>query len=177
MIRRFAADAVPLAVLTAYYRRNLGLPPGSQQSRSDRIPERCEDIRITIADSPGNDLRRGVVHVAVAEFAAHTAYLDPVTGMGLLVTPRPEDDVDWSPEGVAAIGLSLQMADRTSALETLADAGWTLLEELGEPMHTTDEGRAVCLYARRTTYEQLVLEDFQRAFAALRTAAELPWHR
>lgn len=33
------------------------------------------------------------VDVTIVEFAAHTAYLDPLTGIGYLLTPRPGTDV------------------------------------------------------------------------------------
>ncbi|WP_406054451.1 hypothetical protein [Kribbella sp. NBC_00889] len=127
--------------------------------------------------------------VTVVEFAAHAAYLEPVTGMGLLVAPRSEIDVvaadDWWPgetwqttwKDCPAVGLSVHAADHANALEVLADAGWTLLEAGDGAVqlagHTADGCAAMCLYADRTTYEQLVVEDFQRGFTALRTAAKV----
>jgi hypothetical protein len=131
--------------------------------------------------------RRGYVDVAVVEFAAHTAYLDPLTGTGYLVTPRPTTDVP-APQGplVEAVwkdcldgqnrpaGLSLYDADRRSALEHLATEGWEpLLDETGdmeEAGWTTDGRRAVCLYAMPAAGEPCV-EALHRALLALDIAS------
>lgn len=43
--------------------------------------------------SEGERGRPRYVDVTIVEFASHTAYLDPLTGVGYLVTPRPGTDV------------------------------------------------------------------------------------
>lgn len=54
--------------------------------------------------------------------ALHIAYLDPMTGMGALVCPSPQDDV-W-------LDGSLNGADWDSAVRALAVIGWEpLLDE------------------------------------------------
>jgi hypothetical protein len=75
------------------------------------------------------------------------------------------------------VGLSLQAGDLARALERLSVSGWTLLEDdhgnceiAGE---TADGRRAVCLYAKRSSYDEIFLEDLHRAVAALHTAADL----
>ncbi|TCC26876.1 hypothetical protein [Kribbella speibonae] len=130
---------------------------------------------------------RGYVDVTVVEFAAHTAYLDPLTGTGYLVTPRPATDVPapqdplveaaWTDclDGQARpAGLSLYDADRHSALEHLATEGWEpLLDETGEMEEagwTTDGRRAVCLYAMPAGGEPRV-EALHRALLALDIAS------
>jgi len=138
---------------------------------------------VAVTDEPGDQLRCSAVDVTVVEFATHTAYLEPVTGMGVLVVPRPDVDItaadDWcaSWNDGPAVGLSVQAADRANALQVLAAAGWTLLEAADGALqlagHTADGCPAVCLYADRTTYEQLLAEDYQRGFSALRGAARL----
>ncbi|TDD15074.1 hypothetical protein E1218_32125 [Kribbella turkmenica] len=188
MKRHLQAGTVPLAVLTAYYRRDLRIPSGSARPRSAVVPRRRRSVRIVVTDAPDDELRSGVIDVTVVEFAAHAAYLEPVTGMGFLVPPPSGTDISavdaWNAGDVAlwsehepSVGLSLQAADRTNALELLADAGWTLLETgdgTAEIAGHTDEGSpALCLYAERTTRDQLVVEDFHRAFTALHAAAEL----
>lgn len=89
-------------------------------------------------------------------YAAHVAYLDPMTGQGLLVLPEPTDDLyglataDPSapiPGAVSAEAYSLHSADLASAVRDLRAAGWVLAEDedgwtpltVGEDAH----GRAV----------------------------------
>jgi len=55
-------------------------------------------------------------------FAAHTAYLDLMTGTGLLVRPDPADD-QWL-DGM----VSLHAADWDSAMDRLRGLGWEPLE-------------------------------------------------
>ncbi|MEU8223702.1 hypothetical protein [Kribbella sp. NPDC048915] len=131
----------------------------------------------------------GYVDVTVMEFAAHTAYLDPLTGTGYLVLPRPSTDVPapqdplveaaWDnclegAEGEA--GLSLYEADLRSAFEHLAQDGWEpLLDDAGEIEEagwTTDGRRALCLYAVPFGGEP-DLESLQCALLALDIASDV----
>ena len=133
--------------------------------------------------------RTGYVDVTIIEFAAHTAYLDPRTGTGYLITPPPESDVAapedplveaaWSNslhEHGRAGGLSLHEADRRGALEYLAHEGWKpLLDEHGkiEQAGWTADGRlALRLYGSPTAGEPC-LETLSRALMALDIAAGL----
>src|SRR5665647_3827987 len=81
-------------------------------------------------------------------FAAHTAYLDLMTGTGLLVRPDPADD-QWL-DGM----VSLHAADWDAAIAHLRGLGWEPLEseeEDGTPMFAgvTADGRdAIALYGR-----------------------------
>ena len=130
---------------------------------------------------------RGYVDVTVVEFAAHAAYLDPLTGTGYLVMPSPTTDVPAPQDPLVEAawidcldgqdrpaGLSLYDADRHSALEHLATEGWEpLLAETGEMEEagwTTDGRRAVCLYAMPATGEPCV-EALHRALLALDIAS------
>ncbi|MFG1624725.1 hypothetical protein [Kribbella sp. NPDC049227] len=131
----------------------------------------------------------GYVDVTIVEFAAHTAYLDPRSGTGYLVTPRPETDVA-APEDplVQAVwsdslhdpgrvgGLSLNSADRQEAFDYLRDEGWLpLLDDQGgiEPAGWTADGRqALCLYGTPTSGRPC-LETLSRALMALDIAAGL----
>ena len=82
------------------------------------------------------------------QFASHTAYIDPMTGTGLLVRPHPADD-QWL-DGM----VSLQAADWDSAMDHLRELGWEPLEDEdgdGTPLFagmTTDARDAIALYGR-----------------------------
>ncbi|MGW7680789.1 hypothetical protein ACWGID_08645 [Kribbella sp. NPDC054772] len=82
---------IPLSALTHYYRRNL--TGDAAPSRGAQIAGRRRTVCVTF------DGMRAETVVTVAEFAAHVAYLEPETGIGLLVAPRPDTDVaapdDW----------------------------------------------------------------------------------
>ncbi|WP_433169193.1 hypothetical protein [Kribbella sp. CA-247076] len=187
MQRRVQTGTVPLAVVATYYRRDLRIPPGSARSRRTPVAGRRHEVRIAVAESPDDALRSGAVDVTVVELSPYAAYLEPVTGMGVLVCPTAEayaaglrERNPWTtgPDGRwPEIGFTVQEADQLRVLERLADAGWTLLETDGDSAqvagYTLDGRRAACLYAERSTYEQLVLEDLHRAFAALQAAAAL----
>lgn len=138
---------------------------------------------------PEEDRRPRYVDVTIVEFAAHTAYLDPLTGVGYLVAPRPETDVDalidplveaaWSErlEGVGGLApLSLHAADRERALSHLSELGWALLynedgyvETAGR---TTDGREALCIYADPETPDPS-LDAIDCAVIALDIAADL----
>lgn len=127
------------------------------------------------------------VDVTIVGFAAHTAYLDPETGTGYLVAPRPETDVAalqdplveaaWSAQ-LGDLGatppLSLHAADRRRALSRLEQMGWCLLRDEGgavERAGRTADGRlALCLYGP-STVEQPTLDALDRAVIALDIAA------
>lgn len=83
--------------------------------------------------------------------ALHTAYLDPMTGMGALVLPSPRDDV-W-------LQGTLNGADWDSALGTLLTLGW-------EPLPDEDE----CLIEEGQTRQVLPIV----ALVAAEAVAGLP---
>lgn len=176
-IHSLSTCKIPLSALALYYRRNLEAESLQRRHRSSAL-ERRYDLRLAVDDLPKESV------VTVAEFAAHVAYLEPETGTGLLVVPRPDTDVlvpdDWDPEvgrSAGSRGLSLQSADRAYALEQLGRDGWRLLDDekgLTEPAGWTADARlAVCLSATRRSGQQLVLEDLQYAITALHIAADL----
>jgi hypothetical protein len=143
---------IPLPALTQYYRRNLSVPDPGAALGADGLG-RIDDVSLT-----------------VVEFAAHVAYLEPVTGTGLFVEPLSGTDVlPWGS------GLSLQTADRVDALRQLELRGWRPLDNdfgLIEPAGwTTDGRRVVCLNAY--VDHLVVLEDLQYAFTALHIAGDL----
>ena len=83
------------------------------------------------------------------QFAVHVAYIDPMTGTGLLVRPHPADDL--------TVGMpSLHAADWDHAIAELDRLGWTPLESEeadGTPMFAgvTADGRdAIALYGRES---------------------------
>lgn len=163
---------IPLSALTYYYRRNLIGDAAS--CRGSRAPERRRTVRVAF------DRTQEETVVTVAEFAAHVAYLEPWTGIGLLVAPRPGTDA-WSGDGGAygrtGGGLSLQTADRAHALKELDQAGWRVLDNgtgMVEPAGRTADGHlAVCMHAVQVADRQLVLEDLQHAITALHVTANL----
>jgi hypothetical protein len=113
------------------------------------------------------------VDVTIVEFATHTAYLDPRTGTGYLVTPDPELDIP-APDDPSVGGLSLHTADWRRALSHLEEDGWQLLyDDVGkvERAGLTADGRTVvCLYGSPTA-DQPSLETLRRALIALDLAA------
>lgn len=73
------------------------------------------------------------------KFAAHVAYLDPMTGEGLLVRPKPADDLSLSM-------VSLHAADWDAAITHLRGLGWEpTADDDGSPMlaGTTADGRDI----------------------------------
>ncbi|WP_460661788.1 hypothetical protein [Kribbella swartbergensis] len=119
----------------------------------------------------GHDEWREYVDVTVVEFATHTAYLDPRTGTGYLVTPAPDHDIP-APGG----GLSLHTADWHRARSHLEEEGWQLLyddEGKIERAGLTADGRTVvCLFGPPTA-DQPSLEALRRALIALDVAADI----
>ena len=113
------------------------------------------------------------VDVTIVEFATHTAYLDPRTGTGYLVTPHPERDIP-APDDPFVGGLSLHTADWRRALSHLEEDGWDLLyddEGKVERAGLTPDGRTVvCLYGPPAA-EQPSLDSLRRALIALDLAA------
>lgn len=129
------------------------------------------------------------VDVTVIEFAAHTAYLDPLTGIGYLVTPQPGSDVAapadplveaaWSDrlhDTDRPVHLSLNGADRQHALTRLGEQGWALLyDENGDVEvagRTADGREALCIYGEPTLADP-ELAAIDCAIIALDIAADL----
>jgi hypothetical protein len=115
------------------------------------------------------------VDVTIVEFATHTAYLDPETGTGYLVTPDPERDIP-APDDPFVGGLSLHTADWRRALSHLEEEGWQLLyddEGKVECAGRTVDGRTVvCLFAPPAS-EQPSLDILRRSLIALDLAADV----
>ncbi|MEU4606409.1 hypothetical protein AB0F43_25750 [Kribbella sp. NPDC023972] len=115
------------------------------------------------------------VDVTIVEFASHTAYLDPRTGTGYLVTPDPERDIP-APDDPFVGGLSLHTADWRRALSHLEEDGWQLLYDdegkVERAGRTTDGRTVVCLFAPPAA-DQPSLETLRRALIALDLAAEV----
>ena len=117
-------------------------------------------------------------------FASHVAYLDPMTGEGLLVLPRPEDDIRDDIDGTAALPsvLSMQEADWGSVIASLDAMGWepTANEDDGGVWHNgfTADGREVIgLYCREPIITMAGFDeraDAYEALAALAGLAPLP---
>jgi len=73
------------------------------------------------------------------QLAAHVAYLDPMTGEGLLVRPKPADDLGLSM-------VSLHAADWDAAIAHLRGLGWEpTADDDGSPMLAgiTADGRDI----------------------------------
>lgn len=107
------------------------------------------------------------------KFAAHVAYLDPMTGTGLLVRPKPADDL--SLDGV----VSLHAADSDAAIAHLRALGWEPTEgEDGLPLFDgiTTDGREVCgLYGREPITSMPLLAECAEAGEELaRLAGVIP---
>lgn len=132
---------------------------------------------------------RGYVDVTIVDFAAHVAYLDPATGTGYLVVPRPELDIaalddtlleaarsDGHADVGRSVRLSLHAADRESALRHLAEDGWApLLDEHGriESAGRTAAGLEVLCLHGPPPAEEPTLEAIRCAVIALDLAADV----
>ncbi len=129
------------------------------------------------------------VDLTVVELGLHTAYLDPLTGTGLLVLPLPELDVpplsttfvDLAQcpqrEGfVWAEGLSLQRADQLAALDELKQLGWMLIDHEGQinvAGRTRDGQMAVRLIGNDPVIAEPDITTLRPTLPALRFAAGL----
>lgn len=117
-------------------------------------------------------------------FVVHTAYLDPMTGSGLLVQPHPDEDID-PPDGILgervwlpSIGqyghqpaLSLHWADWESAMRELHQINWSLLEGddgLPEIVGSTNDGRqAIGLYCEDSLISSPTIPEIDSALREL----------
>jgi hypothetical protein len=132
--------------------------PGTPYSRP--LPQTtCLPHGIAISCASENSPRPGVdyIDLAVIELEAHTAYLDELTGAGLLVLPPG----DHSPCPIA--------------LDELDTLGWLVLDnDHGLPEiagRTTDGNLALCLYADFAVTPEPDLETLQKTLTALNFAA------
>jgi hypothetical protein len=103
-------------------------------------------------------------------FAAHVAYLDPMTGEGLLVRPKPADDL--------GLGMpSLHAADWDHVIAELDRLGWEPSEDDdGLPMFdgmTTDGREIVGLYGRESITSMPSLAECAEASGELASMAGL----
>ena len=96
------------------------------------------------------------------EFAVHVAYLDPMTGEGLLVRPKPADDL--------SVGMvSLHAADWDAAIHHLRGLGWEPVEDEdgdGMPMFAgmTQDGRdVIALYGHEPITSEPTPEECRDA--------------
>jgi hypothetical protein len=122
--------------------------------------------------------------LVTVETGAHVSVLDVMTGQGLLVLPRPPDDVvDPEPARVVTLATSdgpllareaaqtLHSADLSVMVERLARLGWDVLtDDDGDPMEDmpTDTGRATWgLYGLHPVYGDPDLSRMAEASSAL----------
>jgi len=105
-------------------------------------------------------------------FAAHVAYLDPMTGAGLLVRPKPADDLSMGMN-------SLHEADWNHAMDHLHGLGWEPLESAdddGLPMFAgmTADGRdVIALYGLESITTMPAPEELMEAGEELARLAGL----
>lgn len=175
---------LPLSALMQYYRRNL-VGESARVLPASSVIERRYSVSVAV----DGQLEGSVL--AVAEFAAHVAYLEPVTGIGQLVAPRPDNDLvapgDWfldvaqsggRDDCASTGGLSMQTAVRVHALKQLGRVGRQLLDNdehtIESAGRTTAGHLAICLWAPRITGRPFVIEDLQRAVTGLHLVARSP---
>lgn len=107
------------------------------------------------------------------DHACHTAYLDPMSGQGLLLLPAPEDDVS-SLEG---FGADLHHADYDAVTRDLDVRGWEMQEddETGMPWthvgYAADGRQAVALYGLDPITSTPNLEQLAASMGELLEAA------
>jgi hypothetical protein len=113
------------------------------------------------------------VDVTIIEFAAHTAYLEPLTGTGFLVLPSADDDVAAPAQPFVEVAWSLQSEEFC-----FDQLGWCLLDdENGEVEiagQSTDGRLVVCIYGHDSIIDEPGLKEIQTALVALRIAADIP---
>lgn len=113
------------------------------------------------------------MHTINSTCSTFSAYVDPLTGEGLLVAPRAGDDVTFDPRGV-----SLHAAGELAFLRRLRLEGFELpLDEDGGPwchVGWTEDGReAFALYGCEPLVSTPTMEEQAEALAELRAAARL----
>lgn len=105
------------------------------------------------------------------EYATVRAYLDPITGAGLIVTPDHADDI---PPPVGG-GLSLQQADWNNAVRHLDRIGWEPLpDDDGAPYFvgdTRDGCTAHAMMCRHPARRNCPTGEWLEACRALEQAA------
>ena len=101
--------------------------------------------------------------IQTVRYACHTAYLEPFTGEGVLVLPRPADDMHMTG--------SLHESDWEAVMDDLTANGWQPSEsETGEWVFDGDtaEGRdAIGLFGLDPIISDPSLEEMGRASAEL----------
>ncbi|MFF8344471.1 hypothetical protein ACF049_00470 [Cellulosimicrobium funkei] len=106
-------------------------------------------------------------------YATHTAHLDPMTGVGVLVMPSPDDDMSDPLGGVA----TLHAAGWDAAVRDLGARGWEpLADEWDLPMvdGTTADGRTVvALYGRESIVSDPDMGELANAQRELHVLAGL----
>lgn len=118
----------------------------------------------------------GRTSVEKIAYACHVAYLDPMTGSGLLVRPNPEDDIATPVKpGEIPQCFSMHEADWNSTIRDLYARGWEPSDD-GEDGLALDsmmpDGREVIgLYGRDSVIEKPTIEEIAASFAELRKLA------
>lgn len=119
------------------------------------------------------------------DYACHVAVLDPMTGSGLLVLPRPGDDVALptteaparTSGAYAPVSEWLHDADFAAVLADLDRRGWEPLEDDGGGMlHEgwTEDGREVVgLYGSDPIQSHVFIEEVAQAHVELHAAVGL----
>ena len=104
-------------------------------------------------------------------YACHTAYLDPMTGSGLMTRPNPEDDLR-----TGGLSESLREADWNNAMRDLNARGWEpSMDEEGDRIlvdsHLPDGSEVIALYGRNPIIGDPSFEEMGEAFEELRRMA------
>ncbi|MFC0624097.1 hypothetical protein [Kribbella deserti] len=155
----------------------------SHRNEPPRPPEAdTERNESTPADRPVHDTADTAEDgVEMIEFAAHTAYLDPLSGAGLLLIPPPRDDLVLpAPREFGRHGRepkSLHRADWEYALGELERLGWIIFDDengVPEVAGTSADGRlALCLFGDSAVVREPSLVEIARSLSALRRAANI----
>ena len=126
-------------------------------------------VGVGVAVNIGN----GGTEVETITYACHVAYLDPMTGEGLLILPNPDDDVP----GLTDRPLSLHAADWDQVMADLDRRGWEPSQgDHGELLYvgkTIDGREAIGLYGRDPIVSMPSAEQAASASAALLEAAQV----
>jgi len=108
--------------------------------------------------------------VETIAYACHTAYLNPLTGSGLLVRPRPE--LDLRTTGLAP---SLHEADWNHAMRDLDARGWEPTESergaIAVDSYMPDGREVIGLHGRHPIIAEPTIEQELESFAELRRLA------
>lgn len=118
-------------------------------------------------------------NIATTSTACHVAYLDPLTGHGALVCPRPDIDMHApatpSPVGAGDVlaldRASLHEVDFNAMVDRLIGLGWTLYDDMLAMGETIDGRLVLALYGLDPIHDAPSVDQLAESDLDLQSAA------